>query len=100
MTARSSLARPFASVDFRHLWTATLVSNLGSLIQAVGAAWMMVTIAGSDDMVALVQSATTLPSMIFSLAAGALADSFDRRRLLLTAQWLTMAVSVALAILA
>jgi len=87
-------------MDFRLLWTATLLSNLGGLIQAVGAGWMMVTIAQSDHMVALVQAATTLPIMIFSLAAGALADSFDRRRLMLVAQCAMMAVSVALALLA
>jgi MFS family permease len=61
---------------------------------------MMVTITDSDTMVALVQSATTLPIMIFSLAAGALADSFDRRRLMLLAQRAMMAASAVLALLA
>ncbi len=76
------------------------MSNLGGLIQAVGAGWMMASIADSDDMVALVQTATTLPIMIFSLAAGALADSFDRRTVMLVAQSLMMTASVALAVLA
>jgi len=60
---------------------------------------MMATIAASDDMVALVQSATTLPVMLFSLAAGALADSFDRRLIMLVAQTLMTIVSVALAVM-
>ena len=72
------------------------MSNLGGLIQAVGAGWMMATISASDDMVALVQAANTLPVMIFSLAAGALADNLDRRRVMLSAQGLMMVVSVAL----
>jgi MFS family permease len=97
---QSPLLRPFRSADFRLLWSAVLVSNLGGLIQAVGAGWMMASIATSDDMVALVQTATTLPIMIFSLAAGALADSFDRRRVMLVAQGLMMVASVALAVLA
>jgi MFS family permease len=97
---RSSLAKAFNNLDFRRLWATTLLSNLGALIQGVGASWMMVIIAQSDDMVALVQAATTLPIMIFSLAAGALADNFDRRRLMLVAQGSMMAASVALAILA
>ncbi|WP_309086492.1 MFS transporter [Chelativorans sp.] len=97
MAPKSSLANPFRSLDFRLLWTAALVSNLGGLIQGVGAGWMMATISESADMVALVQSATTLPIMIFSLAAGALADNLDRRRVMLTAQILMMVVSVALA---
>lgn len=60
----------------------------------------MATIARSDDMVALVQAATTLPIMIFSLAAGALADSLDRRGVMLAAQGLMMIVSIMLAIFA
>ncbi|WEX10441.1 MFS transporter [Chelativorans sp. AA-79] len=96
----SPLAKPFESIDFRLLWSASLVSNLGGLVQAVGAGWMMATIAESADMVALVQSATTLPVMIFSLAAGALADNIDRRRIMLAAQSLMMFVSVVLALFA
>ena len=68
---------------FRSVWFASLASNLGGLIQSVGAAWLMTSIAASDDMVALVQASTTLPIMIFSLAAGAIADNFDRRRVML-----------------
>ncbi|MCR4265557.1 MFS transporter [Nitratireductor sp. ZSWI3] len=97
---RSSLTAPFKSFDFRLLWSAVLVSNLGGLIQAVGAGWMMATISKSDDMVALVQSATTLPIMLFSLASGAFADSFDRRRVMLAAQALMLVISAALAIFA
>ncbi|WP_182086467.1 MFS transporter [Aureimonas sp. ME7] len=96
----SSLTQPFRSRDFRFLWSAVLVSNLGGLVQGVGAGWMMATIGASDEMVALVQAATTLPIMIFSLAAGALADSFDRRRILIAAQGLMMGTSIVLAWLA
>jgi MFS family permease len=61
---------------------------------------MMTTISESVGMVALVQAATTLPIMIFSLAAGALADSLDRRRVMLIAQTLMMVVSMGLAVFA
>src|SRR5690606_24539906 len=71
----------------------------GGLIQAVGAGWMMTTLTDSHSMVALVQGATTFPIMMFSLAAGALADNFDRRITMLTAQSLMMTASVALAAL-
>ncbi len=97
---RVSALAPFQHAAFRSLWTATLASNLGGLIQAVGAAWMMTTISASDDMVALVQAATTLPIMIFSLAAGVLADSFDRRNVMLVAQILMMVISTGLAVFA
>ena len=100
LAASNSLAKPLRNPTFRALWAASLASNLGGLIQAVGAGWMMTTISDSVEMVALVQAATTLPIMLFSLAAGALADSLDRRRIMLTAQSLMMAVSVALAVFA
>ncbi|WP_273726968.1 MFS transporter [Brucella gallinifaecis] len=97
MPQRSSPLAPFQYGTFRALWSATLFSNLGGLVQTVGAGWMMATIAHSDDMVALVQASTTLPVMIFSVAAGALADNFDRRRIMLAAQIMLLAISSALA---
>ncbi|MRN44157.1 MULTISPECIES: MFS transporter [unclassified Brucella] len=97
MPQRVSPLAPFQNKTFRALWSATLVSNLGGLVQTVGAGWMMATIARSDDMVALVQASTTLPVMIFSVAAGALADNFDRRRIMLVAQILLLGISVILA---
>jgi MFS family permease len=66
----------------------------------VGAGWLMTSLAGSSDMVALVQASNTLPIMVFSLVAGALADSVDRRRILLSAQVFMFSVSVALAVCA
>jgi MFS family permease len=95
--------RPSSFAPFRHriflaVWVASLVSNFGGLIQSVGAAWLMTSIGGSADLVALVQASTTLPIMMFSLVAGALADNFDRRRLMLAAQIFLFAVSVGLAI--
>jgi MFS family permease len=87
-------------MNFRVLWGASQASNLGGLVQAVGAAWMMTTITDSDSMVALVQGATTLPIMLFSLASGALADNFDRRRIMLSAQCLMMAASCLLVLFA
>lgn len=100
MPQRVSTLAPFKHRVFRTLWSASVVSNLGGLIQSVGAAWMMTTITDSPNMVALVQGAVSLPLMIFSLAAGTLADNFDRRRIILTAQILMMLVSVCLAVFA
>jgi len=95
---RSALA-PFQTKTFRNLWTATLVSNLGGLIQVVAAGWLMVQISDSHSMVALVQAATTLPVVVFSLMAGALADNFDRRQIMISAQLMMMGISALLAIL-
>lgn len=90
---------PFQSPAFRSVWLASLASNFGGLIQSVGASWTMTHI-GSVEMVALVQASVTLPLMLLSLPAGALADNADRRIIMLWAQGLMLAVSVALTVTA
>jgi MFS family permease len=90
---------PFHSRIFAAIWTASLISNFGSLIQAVGAAWLMTSIAPSPDMVALVQASTTLPLMLLSLPSGAAADIWDRRLIMVIAQSLMLLVAGALSII-
>lgn len=84
---------------YRAIWAATLVSNLGVWMQSVGAAWLMTTIAPSADMVALVQSATALPVLLFSLVGGILADLWDRRLVFLTGQSIVLTGAAVLATL-
>jgi MFS family permease len=60
----------------------------------------MLTIAGSVDMVALVQASVALPVMLLSLLAGAAADNFDRRKVMLAAQFFMLAASIALMVFA
>src|SRR3954453_7103182 len=83
---RASTLAPFRHRIFLAVWTASLVSNFGSLIQGVGASWLMTSIAPSADMVALVQAASSLPIMLFSLLAGAPPGGWDRRLVMLVAQ--------------
>ncbi len=96
----STTLAPLRHETYRTIWFASIASNFGGLIQAVGAAWMMTTITSSGDMVALVQTSIALPIMLFSLVSGALADSFDRRRVMLAAQCFMLAVSALLSICA
>jgi MFS family permease len=98
--SEESTLAPFRIPMFRNLWLASMVSNFGGLIQGVGAAWLMTTIAGSADMVALVQTSTTLPIMLFSLIAGAVADSYPRRNVMLVAQIVMFSISAGLAVTA
>ncbi|WP_082359344.1 MFS transporter [Bosea sp. AAP35] len=95
---RNSPFLPLRQPIFRAVWLASLASNFGGLVQMVGASWMMTAIAASPDMVALVQASTTLPVMLFSLAAGAISDNYDRRRIMLTAQGFMLSVSILLAL--
>src|SRR5690606_24137208 len=94
---RSSALAPFRHPVFRDVWLANVVSQFGGLIQTVGASWLMLQIAASSEMVTLVQTSTTLPIVLFALVAGALADNFDRRRMMLAAQVFMLLVSIALA---
>ena len=84
---------------FRVIWAANLVSALGTLIQATGAAWLMTSLAGTPDLVALVQTAMLAPILLFSLVAGAFADIVDRRQVLIVAQVWTAASAACLALL-
>jgi len=71
---------------FRALWIATLVSNIGTWMQTVGAQWLLVNRPHAAILVSLVQTAALLPAVLFSFVGGVLADTFDRRRLLVTVQ--------------
>src|SRR5215203_6045276 len=97
---RVSPLSPFRHPIFLAVWVASLASNFGGLIQSVGAAWLMTSIGASADLVALVQASITLPIMLFSLAAGAIADNFDRRNLMLASQIFLLVVSIALTLCA
>ena len=80
---------------FFWIWMASLTSNIGTWLQNVGAAWLMTSLDPSPFMVAMVQSATTLPIFFIALPAGALADIVDRRWLLLVAQvWMVAAAAI------
>lgn len=96
-TARAEPS-PLKLPIFRAIWIASLVSNFGGLIQSVGASWMMTSLANSPQLVALVQASTTLPIMLLSLWAGAVADNLDRRLVMLWAQTLMLLVSLVLSI--
>jgi MFS family permease len=97
---RASPLAPLQHKTYSRIWFASLASNLGGLIQAVGAAWMMTSLSSSENMVALVQASTALPIMMFSLISGALADSFDRRKIMISAQILMLTASVLLTVFA
>lgn len=97
---KPSALSPFSHGLFLALWLASFASNLGNAIQAVGASWLMTSIAPRADMVALVQTAMSLPVMLFALIAGAVADLYDRRKVMLAAQIGMATISFLLAGLA
>lgn len=76
---RVSTFAPLQVPEYRRLWLAFLVSNLGTFLQLTAAPWLMLQLTGSAFMVALVTAALTMPRLLLTLPAGALADAFDRR---------------------
>ena len=93
-TAWAPLARP----TFRRLWLAQLGSNIGVWMQTVGAQWYLVEETGDSALVAWVQTASLLPTLLLSLFAGVLADSFDRKRLIIWTTALSTVVAGALTV--
>jgi MFS family permease len=81
---------------FRILWTAQLASLIGTWMQTVGAQWLLVDEPDAATLVALVQTAAMVPTLVLALPAGALADIIDRRRLLVGVQAFQVLVGAAL----
>ncbi|MDP9057286.1 MAG: MFS transporter [Pseudomonadota bacterium] len=88
---------PFRYPAFRAIWIANLASNLGSMAQSVGAAWLMTELTASHRLIALVQASATVPILLLGVFAGAIADNFDRRLVMLAAQIGMLVVSAVLA---
>ncbi len=84
---------------FRWIWLAGLVSNIGTFMHTVGAAWLMTSLTSSPGQVALLQTAAAVPAFCLALLAGALADIVDRRRLLIGSQVLMLAAAGVLGVL-
>jgi len=84
---------------FRALWIASLTSSIGTWMHELGAVWLMTSLTLSPVMVALMQTAASLPIVLLALPAGAIADIVDRRRILLFTQGWMLASAAALGVL-
>ena len=83
--------------DFRLIWTAEVVSQTGTHIQRVAVAWQVFEMTGDPLQLGLLGLARFIPLFLFGLAAGVVADRYDRRVTLITAQIALMAVAAAFA---
>jgi MFS family permease len=81
------------------MWLAQFVSNVGGWMQTVGAQWLMLSLTSAAAPVALIQTASSLPVLLFAVPAGAIGDLVDRRRFLLVAQTFMALAAVALGVL-
>ena len=92
-----SLWRPLGVSTFRNLLLADIASDVGTFMQSVGAAWLMVSLNAGPLYVALTQTASSLPFFIFALPAGAIGDIVDRRKLILFTEVWMAGVAIVLA---
>src|SRR5438552_12089513 len=93
-----SLWRPLRTPVFRNLLLADVLSDIGTFMQTVGAAWLMVSLGAGPMYVALTQTASALPFFVFALPAGAIGDIVDRRRLILYTEFWMVGVATVLAV--
>ena len=91
-----SALTPLRHGVFRMLWIGNVVTALGIWTQNTGAGWLMTSLSPAPLSVSLVQAATIVPTFLFALPAGALADIFDRRRFLIAAQLWTLCAAATL----
>ena len=85
--------------DFRRLWSAQFVSNIGSWMQTVAAQWVMLSLTTSALLVSAISAAASIPVLLLAVPAGALGDLADRKRLILATQVLMLLAAAALALL-
>jgi len=103
LTARSEIRRIGAALEdrqFRYFLTGSFLSNVGSWMQSVAQAWLMLEISNSAFYLGLDGFANTIPISIFAFWGGVIADRVNRRRLLINTQWFMLFLAIGLGALA
>src|ERR1700678_3870419 len=90
--------QPLRNSTFRNLLASNLLSDIGTFMQSVGAAWLMTSLTRNPLYIALIQTASALPFFLLALPAGSLGDIFDRRKLILGTETWMLIVAVLLTV--
>lgn len=99
MAVSGSSMAPLRIPTFRRLWFGLIIFNLGHLVLMVASSWAILEMTGSPFWVSLMVGAPTLPLLLFSLPAGAAADLFDRRTVLMVSSIVLATASLAMSVL-
>lgn len=97
---RAQVLRALQVPAYRRIWSAVLVSNLGTWMQITGRAFLVFDVTGSASALGTIYLVSYGPQLFLAPYAGALADRYDRRRVVLVGTWLLAAASVATGVLA
>src|SRR5471032_858085 len=103
MNPRAEFQRIAAALHekpFRYFLTGSFLSNVGSWMQSVAQAWLMLEISNSAFYLGLDGFANTIPISSFAFWGGVIADRVNRRRLLINTQWFLLFLALALGVLA
>jgi MFS family permease len=93
---------PFAALrhrNFRLFYVGQLVSLIGTWIHSTAQGWLVLELTDSEFLLGAVQAVMSLPVLVFTLYAGALADRTDKRRILVLAQAVALLPALAMAVL-
>src|SRR6201987_813544 len=88
---------PLRNATFRNLLVSNLVSDIGTFMQSVGAAWLMTSLTKNPLYIALIQTASALPFFLLALPAGSIGDIFERRKLILRTELWMLGMAAVLA---
>jgi MFS family permease len=88
---------PLSIPIFRNLLIADFVSDVGTFLQGVGAAWLMTSLTSRPIYIALIQTAGALPFFLLALPAGSIGDICDRRKLILGTELWMVGIAIILA---
>lgn len=91
---------PLREAAYRKIWSTAVVSNLGTFLHLTAAPWLMNDLTRSPLLVSLVTTALTLPRLLLTIPAGALADAFDRRNLMITGNVVSGVSTAAMTVMA
>ncbi|MBI4507293.1 MAG: MFS transporter, partial [Chloroflexi bacterium] len=94
-----ALAHTFRSLryrDYRLLWLGMLASLTGYWVHFVAQGWLVYQLTGSAWLLGVVGAAGSIPSLLFALVGGVMADKVDRRRLLIVTRLIYAALALVL----
>ncbi|WP_321325458.1 MFS transporter [uncultured Parasphingorhabdus sp.] len=95
----SATFSPLSNSVFRNIWMAGAASNMGAIVQAASAAWLMTTMTSSSVLIASVQTAASLPLVLSAIPAGAAADLYDKRLQMLLGNLVCLVAIIALVVM-
>jgi MFS transporter, DHA1 family, staphyloferrin A biosynthesis exporter len=92
--ARFQIFSSLCHVDYRYLWTGTLMMSAGQWVQQVTLGWLLYDLTGNSMLLGALNGLRALPFLVTGPMAGVAADRMDRRRLLIWTQWVLIATAI------